>query len=99
MRTRYTEYVRSAMRFYSRYLTKTTFKNKVEQNNWEACHNVISRYPARDKDILVYIYGERDTLADNIYNISLKYKLNQDIIWLMVEEFEKEVAIERGLEV
>lgn len=93
----YTDYIRHAMRFYSRYLNQTTFKNRVEQKNWWACHNVISRYSAKDKDILVYIYGKYDTLADNVYNISRKNKIDQNIIWDMMKEFEKKVAIERGL--
>ena len=93
----YTEYIRHALRFYSRYLNKDSFKNNVDKNNWKACHKVISTYSTRDKDILVYVYGEFDTIADNVYAIANKNHINQTIIWDMMKEFERKVAIERGL--
>lgn len=93
----YTDFVRHALRFYARYLTKTSFKNKVEESNWFACHNVIKSYSERDKDILIYVYGEFDTTSDNVYQMSQKYRIHQNIIWDMMKEFERKVAIERGL--
>lgn len=93
----YTDYVRYAMRFYSRNLNLVSFKKKAVENNWKACDKVISNYSARDKEILIYIYGERDTLADNVYQISVKYNLHQNIIWSIMADFEEKVAIERGL--
>ena len=68
----YTDYIRHALRYYSRNLKTTSFKKPVDQENWLACHNVISNYSEKDKDILVYVYGSFDTLADNVYEISKK---------------------------
>ena len=93
----YTEYVRHAMRFYSRYLNRTKFNNKVDKSNWNACHNVLKSYSERDKDILIYVYGQFDTISDNVYAIANKYHIHQNIIWDMMKEFERQVAIERGL--
>ncbi len=93
----YTDYVRHAMRFYSRHLNRTSFKNKVDKDNWFACHNVLNAYSHRDKDILAYVYGERDTLSDNVYAMANKHQIYQNIIWDMMREFEEKVAIERGL--
>ena len=93
----YADYVKHALRFYSRNLARNSFKNDVTRLNWFACHNVLKSYSHRDKDILVYVYGEFDTLADNVYTIANKYKINQHIIWDMMKEVEKKVAIERGL--
>ena len=93
----YTEYVRHAMRFYSRYGTRTRFNNEVDKSNWFACHNVLKNYSSRDKDILVYVYGGLDTTADNVYAMANKYHLHQNIIWDMMKEYERKVAIERGL--
>lgn len=93
----YTDYVRHAIRFYSRYLNKNRFKNDVDKLNWSACHTAIADYSDRDKDILVYVYGEFDTLADNVYAMANKYHIHQNIIWDMMKDFEREVAIERGL--
>lgn len=93
----YTDYVRHAIRFYSRYMNKTCFKSEVDKSNWSACHSVISTYPTQDKDIILYVYGAFDTLGDNVYAMSQKHKIDQNIIWDMMKEFERKVAIERGL--
>ena len=93
----YTPYVRHAMRFYSRYLHIKEFKSETDKANWSACHRAIQGYSPIDKDILVCVYGERDTLADNVYNVSRRYGVHQDVVWEMMREFERKVAIERTL--
>ncbi len=93
----YTDYVRHAMRFYSRNLTNPLFKKKADIENWTACDEVLESYSNRDKDILAYVYGSYDTLADNVYAMSKKYSINQNIIWDMMKDFEYKIAIERGL--
>ena len=93
----YTDYVRHAMRFYSRYLNESQFKTDADKSNWYACHNVFKTYSDRDKEILVYVYGAYDTISDNVYTIANKLQINQNIIWDMMREFERKVAIERGL--
>lgn len=93
----YTEYVRHALRFYSRYLKLDRFKNKVDELNWIACHNALKTFSNRDKDILVYVYGEFDTTADNVYAMATKHQIHQNIIWDMMKDLERKVAIERGL--
>ena len=93
----YTDYVRHALRFYSRNLSQPRFKKDVDKDNWNACHDVISKYSERDKDILVYVYGSFDTLADNVYTMAKKYSINQNIIWDMVKDFEYKIAEEREL--
>ena len=93
----YTDYVRHALRFYSRNLSQPRFKKDVDKDNWNACHDVIGEYSDRDKDILVYVYGSHDTLADNVYTIAKKYSINQNVIWDMMKEFERKIAEKRGL--
>ena len=93
----YTDYVRHALRFYSRNLTLSNFKKDVDKENWLACHNAIREYSNRDKDILVYVYGSYDTLADNVYVMSKKHHIHQNVIWDMMKEFERSIATERGL--
>lgn len=93
----YLPYVRHAMRFYSRYLHIKEFKNDADKLNWQACHRAIQGYSPIDKDILVCVYGERDTLGDNVYNVSRRYGVHQDVVWEMMREFERKVAVERGL--
>lgn len=93
----YTDYIRHALRYYSRNLKITSFKKPVDQENWLACNKVISNYSEKDKDILVYVYGSFDTLADNVYEISKKHHIHQNVVWDMMKEFERKIAIERGL--
>lgn len=93
----YADYVKHALCFYSRHLDKTSFKNRVDESNWYACHNVLKSYSYRDKDILVYVYGAFDTVGDNVYVIANKYQIHQNIVWNLMKEVEKKVAIERGL--
>ena len=93
----YSEYVRHCMRFYSRNLHLTRFKTPVDEENWNACHSVVLQLTEPTRDILVSVYGGRDTLADEVYNVSHKYSINQNIIWDTMKGFEKAVAIRRGL--
>lgn len=93
----YSDYVRHTMRFYSRNLKLKRFKNQIDEENWLACYNTIRNYTDREKDILVYVYGSYDTLADNVYEMSKKYSINQSIIWDLMKEVELKIATERGL--
>ena len=96
-KTYYSDYVRHAIRFYARYLNESRFKTTVDKANWFACHNAIKEYSEMNKDILVYVYGAFDTIGDNVYTMANKYRINQNIIWDMMRDFERKVAIERGL--
>jgi hypothetical protein len=93
----YSEYVRHCMRFYSRNLHIERFKTAVDSENWTACHTIITQLPEKTRDILVSVYGGYDTLADEVYNTSHKYSMNQNIIWDMMKVFERAVAEQRGL--
>ena len=91
------DYAKHAMRFYSRHLKARSFTNKVAEANWHACDRVIKTYSDRDKDILTYVYGSFDTIEDNVFTMSKTHKIHQKIIWDMMKEVERKVAIERGL--
>ena len=93
----YTDYVKRAICFYSRYPNKLSFRNEVDKSNWLACHNVLKKYTDTDKDIIMYVYGAFDTVPDNVYAMANKYHIHQNIIWNMIAKLEREVAIERGL--
>ena len=93
----YTQYVRHAMRFYSRYQNIKEFRCETDRANWEACHRAMQEYSPVSKNIFLYVYGERDTLEDNVYIASKQYELPQDSIWDLMRRFEHTVAVERGL--
>lgn len=93
----YTEYVRHALRFYTRYLHEPVFQSDASKENWKCCYSVLSKYPEKDRDILIDVYKGYDTIADEVYNASKKYNICQDVIWDMMKEAERKIALRRGL--
>lgn len=93
----YSEYVRHCMRFYARNTNKPHFNTEVDKNNWYSCHRAIEHYSDENKNILLLVYGMRDTLSDNVYEVSKTYCIDQNIIWDMLKDFEHSVAKKRGL--
>lgn len=93
----YSEYVRHALRFYTRNLSQPRFKSDVDKNNWFACSSVLKNYSDTDHDILVAVYGGYDTLSDNVYEIAKKYGINQAVIWDTMKDVERKIARRRGL--
>ena len=93
----YSEYVRHCLRFYTRNKDFTHFKSESDKKNWFACEIVFKGYSEKDQEILTSIYGEYDTLADNVYVTSKKHEINQNIIWDMMKDVERKIAQERGL--
>ena len=94
----YTDYVRHSLRFYTRNRNPIpTFKTEADEKNWWACHNVLSQYNQTVLNVIVSVFSGYDTLADEVYNISLKYGINQNVIWDWLKRIEKEIAVKRGL--
>lgn len=92
----YTDYVRHALRFYTRN-PNPIFNTEVDKNNWYACHNAFKGYKDKDREILVSVYSGYDTLPDEVYNASEHFHINQNLIWDMMKDFERKVAKRRGL--
>ena len=96
MRTFYSEYVRHCMRFYSRHLNPK-FKSEADKNNWIACQCALSGFSDSDRETLLTIYRGRDTIPDNVYQISKEKGIKQDNLWKLVNDLERKVAKRRGL--
>lgn len=93
----YSEYVKHALRFYTRNLSQPHFKSVADKNNWFACASVFKNYSDKDREILVAVYSGYDTLADNVYETAKKHGINQSVIWDMMKETERKIAKRRGL--
>lgn len=96
----YSEYVRHALRFYARTCMHDTipaFKTESDELNWCACNRVLQDYDPKTKDILLTVYAGYDTLPDEVYNASKKFKMQQNHIWDDMKVLEREVATKRGL--
>ena len=97
MKPYYSDYVRHALRFYTRNLSQPRFKSDVDKNNWFACKSVIEKYSDQDRILLIAIYGGHDTLADNVYETAKTYGGSQGVLWDMMKEIERKIAKKRGL--
>ena len=96
MRTFYSEYVQHCMRFYARH-PSPKFRSDADKQNWKACESALDSFTDKEKELLMIIYSEGDTIADNVYQLAKARNMKQDTIWKMVNELEKKVAKRRGL--
>lgn len=92
----YSDYVNHCLRFYARH-QNPRFKSAADKNNWTACDNALKGFSDSDREILLTVYREGDTLADNVYQISKARNIKQDTVWKLVNELERKVAKRRGL--
>ena len=94
----YSEYVKHALRFYSRNIDKPTrFRSNADKANWLSCYSAMKHYSPVQQDMLISVYSGYDTLPDEVYNTSKRYKIDQSIIWDLMKEIERKVALIRGL--
>ena len=92
----YSEYVKHMMRFYSRSLDMTTFKSKVDELNWLICHDTLEQYP-KYKYILIDVYAGYGLLDEEVEKASIKYYVEKKVIWDVMKQFERDLALNRGL--
>lgn len=102
MRPSYGEYVKAAMRYYSKIKLASVpqeprFRSDADKKNWAACEAAIKDLSSKDKELVLRVYGYSDTLADNIYRISKDEHISQDHLWDLVNTVEKRFAKRRGL--
>lgn len=96
MKTFYSEYVQHCMRFYARH-PHPTFRSEADKLNWKACESAVKTFNRGEKDIIMTVYREGDTIPDNVYTVSIDLGIKQDIIWKLINELERKVAKRRGL--
>lgn len=93
----YSDYAQRSLRFFSRREKPDTFPSVAEEKNWNACEAALATLSDYDRELTMAIYVNPDTLADNIYGLSLEKKMPQERLWSLVSKVEKQFAIERGL--
>lgn len=96
MRAFYSEYVNHCLRFYARH-TKPIFHSEADKKNWNACDNVLKSFSDSDRDMLLSIYTEGDTMPDNVYQMAKSKGIEQDTIWKLIGVLERKVAKRRGI--
>lgn len=96
MRAFYSEYVNHCLRFYARH-SCPIFHSEADKKNWAACEDALKSFTDSDRDMLLSIYTEGDTIPDNVYQMAKSKCVNQDTIWKLIGELERKVAKRRGL--
>jgi len=96
MRAFYSEYVTHCLRFYARY-SRPIFHSEADKKNWNACDSALKSFTDSDRDILLAVYREGDTIPDNVYQLSVTMNISQDIIWKLINELERKIAKRRNL--
>ena len=96
MKTFYSEYIQHCMRFYARH-PHPIFRSEADKKNWLACDSAMRVLNANERDMLLKVYTEGDTIPDNIHKVAAEYNVKQDVLWRLVNELEKRVARRRGL--
>lgn len=92
----YSDYVTHMLRYYARH-DKKYYNNEISRINWCTCDTVLKTLPTQDRSILMEVYWEKDTLADNICLVSRLNGLPQNTIWTLVRRVEAKIAKARGL--
>ena len=93
----YSSYIEHCMRFYARYPVPTTFRSDVDEKNWRACETFLKEFSAKEREYLLIVYREGDTLVDNVYKLSEFENIKQDKLWELIKTFERKIAKCRGL--
>lgn len=97
MRKFYSEYVKHCARFFfTRDFPPSSVENRVDYNNYVSVSNVLSRYDARFVNIVRLAYTS-PTIQEAVNEYSVKNNCTREELWYIIQKFEKEVAIERGL--
>lgn len=92
----YSEYVNHCLRFYARH-PNSKFKSAADKNNWAACDSAFKGFSDSEREMLLTIYREGDTIPDNVYQIAKSKGIKQDSVWKLINELERKVAKRRGL--
>lgn len=93
----YSAYVEHCMRFYARFSKPNHFRSEADKKNWYACDYALKDFSEKDRERLIIIYSEGDTVADNVYNLAKKEKIDQNILWKLINDLERKIAKKRGL--
>ena len=96
MRAFYSDYVNHCLRFYARH-SRPIFHSEADKKNWNACESALKSFSDSDRDILLTIYIEGDTIPDNVYQMAKNKGIKQDTIWKLIDELERKVAKRRAL--
>ncbi len=96
MKTFYSDYVNHCLRFYARH-KEPEFKSEADELNWKACKEALEEFTPKNRETLLSIFENGDTIPDSVYNLSRTLGVKQDSIWKLLSDLERKTAKKRGL--
>lgn len=97
MRTpNYTYYVTQCMKYYTNN-DESRVRTEVERQNWKSCEEALKQYSRDDREALLTIYRNNDTISNSICKLANNSNYTQDYLWKKVRDLEKQIAVIRGL--
>lgn len=93
----YSAYVEHCMRFYARYRKPKYFRSDADKKNWAACDNALKDFSAEDKERILTLYREGESIPDNVHRLAKKENISEDTLWKLIGELERKAAKRRGL--
>lgn len=96
MKNYYSDYVGHMMRQYLKLRDESVLETAVLSNNVETCRKVVDNLPEAEKTIILQVYADK-ILTNSINIVSEQNGLRSQNVWMIVKNFEREVAKERGL--
>lgn len=98
MRKYYSDYVRHCARLYfNQEVMPSPLAERVRYNNYIAVSNVLDRYDTDTKLFLRLIYTSEENLPKIVERTAINKGCKTEALWYIIQTFEKDVAIERGL--
>lgn len=95
MKNYYSDYVGHMMRQYLKFVNETA-EDEVLRVNIDTCKVVVDKLPEAEKAIILQIYTDK-ILTNSINVVAEQNGLRSQNVWMIVKNFEREVAKERGL--
>lgn len=95
MKNYYSDYVGHMMRQYLKLKDEET-EDVVLITNIGCCRVVVDKLPEAEKTIILQVYSDK-ILSNSINSVAEQNGLRSQNVWMIVKNFEREVAKERGL--
>lgn len=97
MRKHYSDYVRYCTRLYFNLESSPSpIVERVKYNNYISVSNVLDHYDTETILFLKQAYSS-ENLTKTITEVAVKKGCKPDALWFTIQNYEREVAIERGL--
>ena len=96
MRPRYSAYVTTWMRFYTKYRTPV-FRSDEDRLNWQTCDIALSSLGEDDRKTVLSVYcGNGRTMNENVGRVAKVLRQPPSTVWKLIRTFEQRVARSRG---